>query len=303
MHRRAFLQSVGVGAGAVLLGACGDSSPAQPAAQPSAPSSPGVSAAVSKVAPDADPSLTLVSASFEQLVGDGQPFAFGLVDAGNQPLKNVDAELFVVSPSGAVQGPFSTTYQDVEGVSLGLYLAEVDLKDVGDTAFVAVTSDNKAGSANVPVVTPKNSQAPAPGMEAISVATATTKNDQGVAKLCTLTPQCGMHELSLADALDAGRPVMLTFATPAYCQTAVCGPSVQVVEQVRKSGNYGQTVWIHVEVYRDEGQTLAKPVEQWALPSEPWLFAIGSDGKIAARADGPLLVLPDQVDAMAKRLS
>ena len=112
-----------------------------------------------------------------------------------------------------------------------------------------------------------------------------------------------MHEVSLAQMLAEGRPVVLEFATPAYCQTAVCGPSVEVLDDVRTDRDWGDVVFIHVEIYRDAGQTIAEPVEQWGLPSEPWLFAIGADGTIEDRMDGPLLTSPAHVAGMIERLS
>lgn len=58
---------------------------------------------------------------------------------------------------------------------------------------------------------------------------------RGVDEICARRPPCGMHEMSLDAALREGRPVMLTFATPAHCQPAVCGPMVDTIEVVRTS--------------------------------------------------------------------
>lgn len=310
MDRRYFLHSLGLAGAAGLLAACGGgtrtgtSAPTAPAAGPSS-AAPQMSQIVDRVAPDAEESLSVINASFEQLTGKGQPFAFGVTSAAdNEPVTDADLDLFVVPPQGEAAGPFPTRFTQVPGVPLGLYVTEVDLSHAGPTSFVAVTKDgSQAGLAAVQVVRPQDSQVPAPGQKAISVPTATKKNQRGVAALCTATPPCSMHDVSLDSALRQGRPAMLTFATPQYCQTAVCGPSVETIDAVRQRGEWGDVAWIHVEIYADQGQTLAPPVQQWGLPSEPWLFTIGADGMITDRADGPLLVLPEQVDAMAKRLA
>jgi hypothetical protein len=52
---------------------------------------------------------------------------------------------------------------------------------------------------------------------------------------------------------------------------------------------YGDRVsFIHQEVYVDndpqKGQR--KPLEAYGLPTEPWRFAIGKDGRVAARLEG-----------------
>ena len=306
MQRRSVLRAA---CAAAVLSACGKGgqdtgAPPTTAAQPTdAPSGPVTNPVVTQVAPDAEVSLTLVSATFEQLVGEGQTFAFGLVDAANEPLKNADAELYVALAGSDPQGPYETRYEEVEGVPLGLYVTEVDLPAAGEATFVAVTADGRAGFAPVPVAEPSASQVAAPGSTAVVVKTPTVDQPGDVTALCTRQPPCGMHDISLDDALKRGRPVMLTFATPAYCQTAVCGPSVDVVERVRTEGDFGDVAWIHVEIYTDDGKTLAEAVQKWGLPSEPWLFAIGGDGKVTARADGPLLVLPDHVSSVAQGLT
>lgn len=263
-----------------------------------------MSSIVARVAPGAKETLSVLAATFEQLIGKNQPFAFGLADIDNVPLREADVALYVVQEEESASGPYPTSFRDVPGVPMGAYVASVDLTESGVTSFVVVTRDGRqAGLAAVPVVEPADSRLPAPGSRAVVVATATLNKRRGVDDLCTRDPRCGMHEVSLDQALRDGRPVMLTFATPAYCQTAMCGPSVDTVEGVRTSGDFGDTAWIHVEIYEDAGQTLAQPVREWGLPSEPWLFAIGAGGRIVARSDGPLLVFPDHVRSMAAQVA
>jgi hypothetical protein len=106
-----------------------------------------------------------------------------------------------------------------------------------------------------------------------------------------------MHDVSLEDALVGEEPVVLLFATPAFCQTAVCGPTVDVLEQVRRD-DVGDVTFVHCEIFSDAGETIGDPVQAWNLPTEPWLFVISPDGRIVRRADGPLLVLADQVRSL-----
>jgi hypothetical protein len=300
MHRRTVLRLT-VGAGAALLVGCSDDSP--PAASPPT-ATPGTatSGPVSRVAPDAEEVLSIVSGSFEQLVG-ARPFAFGIVGQDNQPVTGADVQVWVVPVGdGEATGPFDASFHGMPDQPLGLYTADVEIPVPGPTAFVAVTADGRAGADTIQVATPETSQLPAPGQDAVSTATPTTGETLGFDRVCTLDPPCGMHEMSLDDALADGRPVVVTFATPAYCHTAVCGPSVEVLEQVRTSGDHGDTVFVHCEIYADAGQTVGEPVKDWGLPSEPWLFTIDREGVIVNRTDGPLLTLPDHVTTMVKAL-
>jgi hypothetical protein len=300
MHRRTLLRALAGAGAAGLLTSCGPGRQTPPAPSPGA----APSGAVARVAPNAQEVLSVISGSFEQLTGPAQAFGFGLVGPDNRPVTGADVQVWVVPlDGGRPSGPFAATFRQVPGQPLGLYLSQVDISTPGANSFVAVTGDGRAGSDAIDVATPQTSRVPAPGTKAMVVPTPTTTSPMGLQQLCTSSPACGMHEVSVDQALGSGRPVMLTFATPRYCQTAVCGPSVAVLDGVRASRDWGDVAFVHVEIYSDAGQTVSAPVTQWKLPSEPWLFAIGRDGTIVQRADGPLLTLPDQVRAMTERIA
>jgi hypothetical protein len=83
------------------------------------------------------------------------------------------------------------------------------------------------------------------------------------------------------------RPIALLFATPQLCQSRVCGPVTDIELQLKQK--YGDRMtFIHQEVYEnnrvDDG--LRAPLRAFRLQTEPWLFAIGKDGHIAARLEG-----------------
>lgn len=305
MDRRNFLTSLLLAGGGLLVG-CG--SDGQDSAAPASPgtTSPGagtVDDLIAQVAPEAEQNLSVITGSFEQLTGDGVPFAFGVTTVDNEPVTAADLELYVVSPQGEPNGPYPTEFREVPAQPLGLYLSEVDLEQAGPTSFIVVTADgSQVGLAALQIRTPEESPLPAPGQKAAAVPTPTEADLMGMAKLCTQNPPCGMHEVSLDEALREGRPVAITFATPAYCQTAVCGPSVQELDEVRTSRDWGDIAFIHVEIYSDEGVTVADPVREWDLPSEPWLFTIAGDGTIRGRADGPLLVMSDQLTNLLEQV-
>lgn len=301
MDRRAFLRAVGAVA-LTGLAACGEDG--EEAAGGESGGDGQEFDPVGTVAPDAEEELSVVSGSFEQLTGEQRPFAFGVLGPGNEPVTDADVELWTLPVEGGdPAGPYTTSFHEVAGNPFGLYVATIDLPAAGATSFVAVTADGRAGADTLQVSRPEDSQLPAPGQEAVAVPTATNADPRGVEAVCTREPPCGMHQVDLATALDQGLPVVLEFATPAYCQTAVCGPSVDTLEEVRVGRDWGEVTFIHVEVFRDAGQTLAEPLEAWGLPSEPWLYVIDGDGMIVNRADGPLLTLPDQVTAMVEEVA
>ena len=109
-----------------------------------------------------------------------------------------------------------------------------------------------------------------------------------------------MHELSVAQALESGRPFVVVFASPAFCVSAMCGPVTDTIAGVHDSFR-GRADFIHIEpwdltVARAEGRLVAAPVmDEWRLPSEPWTFVVSADGRVAKRFEG--LVTGDEVTA------
>jgi hypothetical protein len=300
IDRRAFLRVLAVLGSGGALTACGGSAgqvSQEPGSAASATSDPGEEA-VSAVAPDAEVSLAVVAATFEQLIDQPNPFVFGLFTLEQEPIEGASAEVYAVpSDGGEPVGPWPATPADVNVPPGGLYTVDATFPGTGLHEVVVVTYDGQAGTVAVDVRDASSSQLPAPGQQAQAVATPTEADPLGYTTLCTREQPCGMHEVSLDEALVAERPIVLLFATPAFCQTAVCGPTVDVLEQVRRDG-FDDVRFIHCEIFSDKGSTLGDPVQAWNLPTEPWLFVIGPGGRIVRRADGPLLVLADQVRSL-----
>ncbi|MGE0066042.1 MAG: hypothetical protein AB7T48_01705 [Solirubrobacterales bacterium] len=89
-----------------------------------------------------------------------------------------------------------------------------------------------------------------------------------------------------ADVLGK-EPILITFATPQLCLSRVCGPTVDIVEEVK--AEFGdRAAFIHMEVYNenDANKGLRPQLRAYSLPTEPWAFIIDREGKIAARFEG-----------------
>lgn len=254
--------------------------------------------------PDGAPQLNVTITSFEFLTGPERPVPFAVRTLDNVELRDANVVVYLRDPDGTLRdGPIETRYTEAPGTGLGLYVADLAIEEPGPVEVVAVEGE-RYGATTVNAVPPEESEIPAPGVVAPVVATPTTEQPHGYDRICTQDPPCGMHEVSLDEALEAGRPVMLLFATPEYCQTVVCGPAVEIVDGVRSDGDWGDTAWIHCEIYSETGGSelvTGEPVREWNLPSEPWLFAVDAQGAVAGRLDGPLL--PDIVSGLAEEIT
>lgn len=146
---------------------------------------------------------------------------------------------------------------------------------------------------------------PAPGMPAPKTETLTldSKNveEEAIDSMASggdPVPDPELHEWTIADAIEQGRPALVLFGTPAFCTSRFCGP--EVVELQRLADEHpDRAVYIHVEIWKKydaENRVVNKGAAEWLLRkladgtpemTEPWLFLIGSDGIVADRW-GPL---------------
>ncbi len=115
-----------------------------------------------------------------------------------------------------------------------------------------------------------------------------------------------LHNVSVAQALDAGEPFVVFFASPQFCVSAMCGPVTDTMEQAQAQLS-GAVVFIHIEPWdlvaaRERGELVAAPVvREWRLLSEPWTFVVDGDGLVAARFEG--LVTVDEILAALEALA
>jgi len=134
------------------------------------------------------------------------------------------------------------------------------------------------------------SESPAVGAHAPASATPTLASTHGdVAALTTRTPpDRDLLRYSVADSLKAKAPFVVTFATPRFCTSRTCGPVVDVVESVARRFRGSGIRFIHVEIYADNDPAKGtnRWVKQWGLPTEPWTFLVGRDGRVKAKLEG-----------------
>jgi hypothetical protein len=152
--------------------------------------------------------------------------------------------------------------------------------------YYLVVEGGPEGGAAFQVMEPGSVAVPGPGKPMPPFDTPTFDDARGVDPLCTREPEpCPFHELTLTDALLAGKPVAYLVGTPAFCQTGTCAPALESMIAVQD--RFGDTFsWVHAEVYTDNTATTpADAVEAANLTFEPALFVIDADGTVLERID------------------
>jgi hypothetical protein len=179
------------------------------------------------------------------------------------------------------------------GSATSVYVARLRISRPGHYWVVAVPAGSRVrglGTLDVHA----SSASPGLGSKAFPSRTPTIASTHGDFALLTtrVPPDRELLRYSVADSLAAHKPFVVVFATPKFCTSRTCGPTVDVVDAVRRRFRRSDVRFIHVEVYRRNDPTLGlnRFMREWRLPTEPWVFLVGSDGRIRAKFEGPVSV-------------
>jgi hypothetical protein len=231
-------------------------------------------------------------------------YPFGVFTAGNEQVSDADAALYFARDSGGrVQGPLPAQVTSLET----------------KPAYRAQTSEAPGEAKTVYVVPKVNFDRKGPwlaiamlkgphGLEASRVPTPTVGQYPGIpqvdqrpprihtltaadvggdlTKIDTRVPPDQMHAVDFAEVLGK-KPTVLIFATPALCQSRVCGPVVDVAQQVADEFK-GKADFIHQEVYVDNqvSKGIRPQLRAFDLHTEPWTFLIDRNGVVRDRIEG-----------------
>jgi hypothetical protein len=234
-----------------------------------------------------------------------QRIAFGVLSAQNAFIYGPTALYVAPTPTSRAEGPYpapadlliadgpfrsqqSATEKDAFA---GVYAAQVPLKKAGPLAILVVTKAGRGALVGAPTEVTVRPVAKDPvvrvGQQAPHVDTDTLSSVGGDEnKLETRKPPSNLQQESFKDVVGK-KPVALLFSTPQLCQSRVCGPVTDLALQLQKK--YGDRMtFIHQEVYQDNdvNKGYRKPLQEFGLSSEPWLFTIRKDGTVAARLEG-----------------
>lgn len=117
-------------------------------------------------------------------------------------------------------------------------------------------------------------------------------------------PDPELHHATISQALKEHRPALVVFSTPVYCVSRFCGPVTEMVRDLALAYP-NRAHFIHIEIWRNrQSNSINKAAADWLLRNddltEPWVFLIGADGKIAARWDN--VATREEVEPMIRSL-
>jgi hypothetical protein len=245
--------------------------------------------------------------SMEVVAGPPARFLYSIADPANQnaPIASADVATQVTfyalarDPATAV-ATVPGTFLD-SGNGTGLYHLTTTFDCVGDWGMelTAALPSGPVTAREIFSVLPYGS-VPAVGAPAPRSATLTATTPEGIAAISTDTsPDPDLYRLSIDQAVGSGRPTYIVFATPAFCQTATCGPTLDIVKSV--APEYKDRVdFIHVEPYQlhqtdgglqplldaDGRLQAVQAVIDYGLRTEPYQFVVDGSGIVRSQFQG-----------------
>jgi len=296
---------------AFLVAACAPlgertSSPSGPPA--STPAATGATACASGVFPGwptpgqvTTSGIIPVLASSERLVGESR-LLFALVDEQSRPIADETLEVEIAffdlcaDPATAMEVETPTFVWGIVG-ERAFYVASLELTQAGPWGAAVTVRDPATGSttgAKLQFSVSEGGFGPRVGDPAPAVRTPTLADVGGDVRRISSDPKpaAAFYETSLDAALAAGEPFLLAFATPAFCKSAQCGPTLEVVKAAVKAAPIRVVAVEPYELVYEDGRLKPVvsgddfvPVEAttvYGIPTEPWLFVVGGDGIIAS---------------------
>jgi hypothetical protein len=251
------------------------------------------------------PSELVVAPASQAFDPGAERYPFGVFTAGQEQVEDVEVALyFAKDGKSKVIGPLPAKLETLQtkpayrsqngsgsGEAKSVYVVpKVDFDKGGSWLAIAMlkSADGKLEASRIPSpVVGKYPKVPKVGERPPLIGTLTA-GDVGndLEKIDTRVPPDQMHKVNFA-AVVGKKPIVLIFATPALCQSRVCGPVVDVAQQVADKYE-PQADFIHQEVYVDNeiAKGLRPQLKAFHLPTEPWTYLINKEGVIKDRLSG-----------------
>jgi hypothetical protein len=196
------------------------------------------------------------------------------------------------SAIATVQGEFIWAIED----AVGVYVANVSLPSSGQygAEFVTAAQGGPSDTIRMTFDVQPTSAVVKVGDRAPASETPTLADVEGdVSRISTDDdPEPSFYETSVDEALAGHEPFVLIFATPKFCQTQQCGPTLDRIKPF--VARYPTVTFINVEPYKlklvdgalepdlDAGGGLqtVPAVDEWHLLYEPVVYVVDREGTV-----------------------
>jgi len=243
---------------------------------------------------------------------------FTFLDSANVPVAKPDRTVSIAlydlgrdgnTPTETETGTFVWGIDNVRG----FYVSDVTFPEAGRWGIEYTTAVAGGASETIRVTFDVATSSPVVrvGQKAPATDTPTAASVGGdLARISSdAKPDPAFYRTSVKAAIAAHEPFVLVFATPKFCTSAQCGPTLDRIKPLAAA--YPTVDFIHVEPYAlryengalqpvlDAGGNLQSipAVLEWGILSEPWVFVVDRNGIVTASFEG--IVSVDELKAAA----
>jgi hypothetical protein len=205
-------------------------------------------------------------------------------------------ETFFTPEGGLTEGPIQSVTAQFFDFPLkvrGLYVAELDLDRVGMWEINATVPDTTGARVGIrfPLEVAAEAKSVALGAKVPPTANDTLNNVGSVFELTTASqPDNELYDARIDDLVAAGTPFVVTFASPAFCTNALCGPQVEVLSEAKTE--FAEIAdFVHIDLYQnphkikgDLSRGQRTPIlEDWGVHTDEWTFIVNGEGEVVAK--------------------
>ena len=262
-------------------------------------------AAAGCTAPAAQP-LNVQPQNSTLLVGVNR-ISIALLDGRATPVTAANVSVEIRGPSGASIGvrPLENIASVYGGIPVYVGIANFPSAGQYDYVVTGTSSGGSPVSGNAFVTVASTGPELAVGMRVPNMAQKVV-TDPGVtlSMVDSGVPPDTWHDVTVAQALAAHKPMVLYFGEPGYCPSKTCGPTIAILKQLCTQ-YCTQFSFQHIEDDIPPGPAFVQPNAfpnnpaflAFGLRSDPWVYFVNSRGVVTDRFEGPVTL--DQLKGAA----
>jgi hypothetical protein len=231
--------------------------------------------------------FSFVDADLRPIAAPDRSASLAIYDLGRDPQEAI----------ATVQGEFIWAIED----AVGVYVANVSFPSSGQygAEFVTAAAGGPSDTIRMTFDVQESSAVVKVGDRAPASETPTLADVDGDVSLISTDddPEPAFYETSVDEALADHEPFVLIFATPKFCQTQQCGPTLDRIKPFVT--RYPTVTFINVEPYKlkvvdgmleadldaDQNLQTVPTVDEWHLLYEPVVYVVDRQGTVQGAFD------------------
>ena len=218
---------------------------------------------------------------------------FGIVKF---PFSRVETFFLPDGPGGEREGPIETVNAQFFDYPLrvrGIYVADLSLDRAGTWEIFVTIPDNDGNRVGIrfPFDVAEATISVGLGDHVPPTANRTAIDVGSLFELTTSSkPDPLLYDRSIDSLVQEGRPFVVTFASPAFCTNALCGPQVEVLSSLNERQS-DIAEFVHIDLYEnpdeikgDLSRAARTPIlKEWGVTTDEWTFLVDGAGRVVAK--------------------